>query len=394
MLRTFRVSICLALVACGAPAAAVPDAPATPVVVDPSPEPSAVLGAAAAPPGPRIAVPAGTVLAGSRPGTVGRRPHREADLVPVEVPAFEIDRRPLVDARGIPLVARSVAEATTACESRGARLCDELEWERACEGDEHFAFPTGAEMDLEACTMDLGSCTTPFGVVAPGVEEAEWTASSIDPVRAGAAPEATVVVRGSRFDGPLPSHRCDARAALAPVSDIGAAVRCCHGPAPALAYPELGTHAMFRDAPELGSAELRTILATIPELEPYAADFVLHGTEDGLRALGRGDATVASLAGWELASGAFRWSPSGGDELLVFSGHGGGSSILVALYPVFGGGYVHGASFVLRGEDAPFAVSRTPPSRAELHWTACFGCGGEGGLVRIDEDSVVRMTQF
>lgn len=332
------------------------------------------------------------MLAGSRPGTSGRRPSREVDDVPVNVASFEIDRAPLrAPGASMPLLVNSRADAEATCSARGGRLCTELEWERACEGEDHHPFLTGPALDLEGCTLDLNACTSSFGVAAMGIERPEWTASDLAPELVAVG--ASAVVRGARFDQPIATHRCDARAALSPVSEIGAAVRCCYGGDAAGAYPPPTSHPVFAEA-ELGDTEVRAILATIPELRSYATDFVVHGIADGDRALARGNATRETLAGWELADGPFYWSPTPGDEVLVLSGHGGGSTVIAALYRMPDGSHVHGGSFVLEGEDAPVAISRTPPSRGELKWTACEGCGGESGVIRLDEDQVVRVLQF
>lgn len=384
------------LVGCSGGGAPAPAAPVEPAL--PRSSPASPRAEAAARPAARTRIPAGNVLAGSRPGTAGRRPAREADLVPIALPAFEIDREPVRgDGAGRPLVAHDRSEAENLCAARGGRLCTELEWERACEGEAHHTFPTGPSLDLEGCTLDLGACTSEFGVAAMGVEHPEWTRSDLPEslVALGArAAEASAVVRGARFDQPLASHRCDMRGGLAPRSEVGAAVRCCYGGDPsAAAYPEVATHPVFRAA-ELDDAALRAALAGIPELAAYAEDFTLHDAEDGDRALARGNAVRDALAGWELAEGPFFWSPTAGDELLVFSGRSAGGTLIAALYRLSDGTYVHGGAFVLAGEDAPIAISRTPPSRGELHWTACFGCAGESGVIRLDDEQVVRVLAY
>jgi hypothetical protein len=316
--------------------------------------------------------------------------------VPVPIAAFEIDRVPVrPNGASMPSIAASRAEAEGICSARGGRLCTELEWERACEGDEHHDFPTasapGAGLDLEGCTLDLGACVSSFGVSAMGIERPEWTASDLEPSLVAVG--ASAVVRGARFDQPVASHRCDARGALAPVSEVGAAVRCCYGGDASASYPSIGSHPLFAAA-ELDTPALRTILAGIPEVAAFAADFQPYDAEDGDRALARGNALRDALAGWELAEGPFFWSPTAGDELLVLAGTGGGSTLIAALYRLTDGSYVHGGSFVLANEVAPIAISRTPPSRTELRWTACFDCGGESGAIRLDEDQVVRVVQF
>ena len=73
-----------------APAEPAP-APTEPPAAPPPAEPEAP-----APPraGETVAIPAGTLAVGSRPGRPHRRAENEADRVPVELPAFEIDRLP------------------------------------------------------------------------------------------------------------------------------------------------------------------------------------------------------------------------------------------------------------------------------------------------------------
>lgn len=85
----------------------------------------------------------------------------------------------------------SYAEAKSACASRGARLCDQSEWQFACEGEEMRPYPYGFTRDSTACNIDhfeLGkpgqglhdlrtasnaSCVSPFGVrdLAGNLEE-------------------------------------------------------------------------------------------------------------------------------------------------------------------------------------------------------------------------------
>ena len=91
-----------------------------------------------------------------------------------------------------PFVAR-IAQAKLACESRGARLCTQSEWQFACEGEEMRPYPYGFVRDSGACNIDhfdLGRpgpgltdlrtatganprCTSPFGVrdLAGNLEE-------------------------------------------------------------------------------------------------------------------------------------------------------------------------------------------------------------------------------
>lgn len=93
----------------------------------------------------------------------------------------------------LPLHRMSWTSSKRLCESEGARLCRESEWQFACEGEEMRPYPYGWERDSEACNVDreknigrpgrlvdhravVGShdrCASPFGVqdMAGNVEE-------------------------------------------------------------------------------------------------------------------------------------------------------------------------------------------------------------------------------
>ncbi|MBX7195039.1 MAG: hypothetical protein K1X94_23500, partial [Sandaracinaceae bacterium] len=320
--------------------------------------------------GPRADVPAGSFEVGSVPGTPFRRPSREADRVVVTLPAFTIDRRPYPnDPTLAPLLVSSRAEAESLCAEREGRLCTELEWERACGGPEASVHTTGSTIDLDQCMRDPATCASGFGVMAMGIEHAEWTASNVE-TRLGTR----AVLRGARSDQPADFHRCAARteqpAAAAPNLPpvAAAAFHCCHGPAPEVAYPMPEQHRQFVDV-TMSLDELREALRSVPELAAWADAFEPYDAEDGDRALARGNATRGALQGWELTNGPFRWSPAQGDEVLVVSGQSGEDTLIAALYPRPDQGYWHAGSFVFEGEHAPLAISRTPPSREELLWT-------------------------
>lgn len=379
------------LLGCGSPGAGVPDGGVPAPVEEPTPTAPVVASGepSAAPPGPTVDVAAGVVLAGSRPGTAFRRPSREADELPVELPAFAIDRHPYPNEPfAPPRLVTSRAEAAALCAERGARLCTELEWERACEGDSHQIFPGGASYDADRCSRDPSACASPLGVLRLGETAPEWTASDAAPplVRMGRS----AVLRGGRADAPADQHRCDARVFEVPEAAPAAAFRCCHGEPPPASYPEI---VRPRDVQDLGvdRDSLRRILRDIPELASFAADFEPYVEADGDRALACAGVDRSALAGWELAPGPFAWSPSPGEETWVLAGRGGGSTLLAVLYVLPGERFSHAASFVLEGEDAPIAIARTPPSRGELQWSACWGRPGDGGVVRFGDDSIVRV---
>ena len=82
-----------------------------------------------------VAIPGGTLRAGSTPGDPGRVPELEPKNQEVELGPFSIDRLPYPNDPGQPaLLGQARDDARRLCAERGARLCTELEWERACKG--------------------------------------------------------------------------------------------------------------------------------------------------------------------------------------------------------------------------------------------------------------------
>lgn len=385
---------CASEVAAPAPVAppALPAAEVAPPAPVAPPEPPPAVDAPALAADQIVRIPAGTLRAGSWPGTVGRDPGSEADLIPVEVPAFEIDRLPYPNDPSIaPRTGVSRAEAAALCEEQGKRLCEELEWERACAGDGPRSFPTGEAIDLEHCALDASACLSPFGIAAMGTALAEWTAS---PAARGIGNEVlTAVTRGAPATAELPEHRCASRHAASPERrSASLGFRCCRGAAPSLAYPEERARAMYRVltvAPE----ELRRVLGSVPEVARWAADFEPFNELQIQAPLGRAGRTAEDMPGWLFTSGPLRWSPTAGEETWVVAGSGGGAVLLVVLYPMPDGSFRHGASFILENETTPIAIGYSNGSRRELLWSGCWGCGGEGGAITFREDGRIVIVQ-
>lgn len=412
MRRLILVTCVLLLAGCTGPAE-LPDASAA-TVAAPAPSASAVPAAVTAPAtsparaaphheairaaaprpsaGDTVRIAAGTLRVGSLPGWPNRDPSTEADLAPVEVPAFDIDALPYPNDPDRPAeLAGTRAEAARMCEAQGRRLCHELEWERACRGDGADPFATGESLDLAACVADPLACPSSTGVFDLGNRAPEWTSSDADERLAYL--ERTAVVRGGRPDFSVASHRCGSRIATNPAGGGRAlAFRCCGGDAPDLSYPDVGLRRLFRDL-ELDAARWRQILASVPEVQRYAADFAPFGEPAATRALARGGASAESVP-WEVASGPFAWSPAPGEEVWVVAGASGETSLLVALYPNHDGtSFHHAASFVFAEPETPIALMRTRGERAELQWTTCWSCGGENGAITFGEDARIVITQ-
>lgn len=390
MRRALALGCVMFLLGCGSPAVTPPDASvvATRAELPRVPE---VADATRARDASQITIPAGIVRAGSAPGTAFRRPSREADEIPLELPAFTIDRLPYPnEPLSSPRLVASRAEAAALCHERGARLCTELEWERACEGDAHHAFAGGTPWASDRCTRDAAACASEHGVLRLGESAPEWTSSDVTErsIRMGRS----AVQRGARADAPADQHRCDARSFEVPEAAPPAAFRCCHGVPSALEYPEITFTRDFRDL-TVGAGELRAALRTIPELASYADSFEPYGEADGDRALACAGVDRRALAGWELTTGPFAWSPTAGEEVWVLAGRSAGATLVVVLHPLAEGRFAHAGSFVLEGEELPIAIARTPPSRGELQWSACWGRSAEGGVIRWDDDSIIRVLQ-
>jgi hypothetical protein len=367
-------------------------APPVPDMVRPAEEPAPPQVHAPLAAGAEIEIPAGLVRAGSVPGTPGRDPRNEADLVPVAVPAFAIDRLPYPnDPSAPPRTGVAREEAMALCEADGKRLCSELEWERACKGDTTRAFPGGAGFDVEACSLDPFACASPHDVLALGVTVFEWTSSDVS--RRLGSERWSAVVRGGRATDPATEHRCGARHALAPeTANAEVGFRCCRGPSPDLAYPDEQARRTFREE-AIDAEQARTILRGVPELARFADGFTPVGATGVDRALARGGASRESVQFHFVEDEALVWSPMFGEEIWLLAGTFGGSAIVAALHPMPDGSFVHGASFVLRDEDVPIVLAWDRTQPAEVLWSACWGCAGEGGAVTMREDRTVVVVQ-
>jgi len=115
---------------------------------------------------------------------------------------FCVDREEYTDGKtkndvgeDLPVVRKSWIEAKAICESRGARLCKEAEWELACEGPDISPYPYGWKRDSSICNFDrtdLGGaeekltdhraplnafpqCLSPYGVHDMVGNVDEWT---------------------------------------------------------------------------------------------------------------------------------------------------------------------------------------------------------------------------
>jgi sulfatase modifying factor 1 len=186
-------------------------------------------------------IPAGTLLAGSALEEVPRVADAEMPGVDVALGGFYIDVLPWPDEAGaIPSTNVSREEAATLCESKGKRLCSELEWERACKGPDNTRYEYGATYDAHVCGTDLKTlrpsgelpaCKSAFGVREMHGGPREWTDSPWSRGNAARGDGALGVVRGGNDAAGEVATRCAFARPMPPASrSPTAGFRCCAGP--------------------------------------------------------------------------------------------------------------------------------------------------------------------
>src|SRR5271165_6629715 len=94
----------------------------------------------------------GVLRAGSAIEEVPRLADVEMPGTEVPMGGFYMDLLPWPNEVGaIPTTNVSRDEAKTLCDSKGKRLCSELEWERACKGPESARYEYGPTYDAHVC---------------------------------------------------------------------------------------------------------------------------------------------------------------------------------------------------------------------------------------------------
>ncbi len=357
----------------------------------PSPASPSAQGQQAAAPaalaGEVVEIPAGSFTAGSRPGEPGRDPSLEPRPFSIELGGFSIDRLPFPnDPSQPPRTGITREEAAKLCGQAGARLCTELEWERACQGEDARRYPTGDTWDPR-CEEHPETCAGAYGVLGLGAVMHEWTASSTLPE---AAPLA--VLRGAPKGAEPSAHRCAARAAVAATSeraDIG--LRCCRGAPNAATVPEPTMGAAFRKV-ELKGERLTAWLKQDPRTEALAKDLVFFSEPEAANTVvsrGPGD-----KKGFLFTVQALSWNPAPGvDYLMVTARSGKDLSFVLAYRLLQEDTYELAASYLMRREPGPVAFAYSESIRPRLHFSSCWGCPGETGKVLYRKPDEVVILQ-
>ncbi|HEU4412171.1 MAG TPA: SUMF1/EgtB/PvdO family nonheme iron enzyme [Polyangiaceae bacterium] len=333
--------------------------------------------------GERVSVPGGSFVAGSTPGDEGRDPATEPVLLSVDLGPFEIDRLPYPnDPAKPPRTGVGREEARSLCQERGARLCTELEWERACKGPGGDAFAAGAAWDA-TCAREPNACASGFGVLALGGALREWTASDFFGPGRDEAPRA--VARGAGPSAEGPDHRCARRAPLdatSKASDLG--FRCCKGPPNAAAVPAFRApdNAFSRLPPD--AAKAAALLASSPKLAPYAGGISFYPEQEAVKeVLARGKADAKP--GPALTTSPLLWSPAPNEELVVLAVKAQGAAVVAAFYKLPGERHKLASSLVLKDEAGPVVLAFSNFNRRRITWTTCWDCPGEQGAVEYRE---------
>jgi hypothetical protein len=287
----------------------------------------------------RIDIVAGTFLAGSIPGQAGRLPELEPRRYEVQLGPFQIDRLAYPNDPGRPpLTGVTRDEARRLCRQRGARLCTELEWERACKGPASDRFA--------------------------GVRGAAASAAGHEP-------------------------RCAARRGIDPATQAdNLGFRCCKGAPNAAVIKEPRLLQTFEKV-RLKADRLAKLLASDPRTKALAQDVKFFREPDAANtvvARGPGD-----KQGFSFTVSPLLWHPVAGAEFLLLTARSGKDKSFVLCYYVLGkDDYRLASSFIMDHEPGPVAFAYSGYIRPRLHFSTCWGCPGETGKVlHRKPDSVV-----
>ena len=346
--------------------------------------------------GERVTIAAGKLVAGSSPGDEGRDPYLEPVDMEVMLGAFDIDKLPYPnDPAQPPLTKLTRADAASLCGKRQGRLCTELEWERACRGDDMQRYAGGNVWD-PSCADKPHTCASATGVLAMGSAMGEWTSSDVQPIKR--LIKHSAAVRGAGPKAVAEEHRCAHRTPVA-FADESATVgfRCCYGERSSaiIESPEWGP--AFKRT-ELSADKLAKLLSGDKRLAVLAKD-IKYFREDAAkgtimrRGRARGSDAGALPPDTYLATKPLLWRPVPGEEILLVTGQSDKDSFIVAFHVLPSGGYRLGAALHMKDELGPVVFVYNPFRRRKLSWATCWECYGETGNITYREENRVVITQ-
>jgi hypothetical protein len=322
--------------------------------------------------------------AGTLPGRFPRVPEREPALSDAKLGPFEIDRYPYPgDPAKPPDFSQDLEAAGRRCSERGGRLCNELEWERACKGPKSQPFATGEHWSCR----DPMSCESTEGVVAMGAFE-EWTASLFGPSTSLAGQP---VIKGANASAAVHEHRC-ARRLPAERSEKSRAhaFRCCYG-APNGATVVEATQGIPYEFATVDAATLKKALSEHPRTEAIASDIKFFKEPDATEtviARGPGD-----RKGFDFTVRPLLWRPVRGAEFIVITARSGAHSFVAVFHHLPDNGLTLASSFIMLEESGPVALAYSASIKPRLHFSTCWGCLGETGKILFREPDTAVVVQ-
>ncbi|APR99552.1 hypothetical protein [Pajaroellobacter abortibovis] len=343
--------------------------------------------------GQRIVVSANPhVWLGAMPGEDGWNPAQDALPQLVSLSDYEIDALPYPNDPALPFSTRvSKQEAEQLCAERRARLCTEAEWENACRGPGDQSYISGAFWDPN-CTRTPFACASGYGVYAMGVIQ-EWKTALEGEKGSGVGPR-EVEKLAQRGEGsfndeegkvklPFSMHRCAAH--WTHDTNRGAGFRCCRGKPNEVVMKWPVLHPPFRRL-KMEKSAVAAILKSFPEVASFATDVRFFEASDVRSILATRPRDTVVPAGLVFTADPLLWNPELGVDVLIIVGKSKAGAFIVALYVLGEEHYKLASSFLFRNDMTPVVLAYYPKRRRNLRWvSACWGCWGESGNVRLGE---------
>jgi hypothetical protein len=167
--------------------------------------------------------------------------------------------------------------------------------------------------------------------------------------------------------------------------------------APPAAAPELtpeskAAAAAISEHKPIDQAAARAVLGVVPALAPLAPTFVAFTDAEIDAALRRGGRSRQSVQVWTFMPAMFVWNPVPERSLLVLSGRSGGRALFAVIESRGDGRFALAGSTSFDEPDTSVAIGASDQYPKQLTWSTCYGCAGEGGTVRLDDDGRVELS--
>ncbi|HEX2676677.1 MAG TPA: hypothetical protein VHM19_08560 [Polyangiales bacterium] len=214
----------------------------------------------------------------------------------------------------------------------------------------------------------------------------------------------TVVLTG--FALPLALGACGRTDATSALPRAESAIVVAHGEPPIRLDPAApppsaapGSEPVAAPGPAIDTSTLQTTrdawqtyLRSVPELARYARQFVPFNGKAQDEALRRGDRSRNSVTAWAIADGPIAWTPVPNAPKYWIAAGSIGERALIAVLEVQASGLRHAASLVIDDKDTSVAIGTSTDKPAEVLWSTCYGCPGEGGSILLGDDGHPRFV--